>query len=1415
MIDHKRFGGIMNLDDKPDFILPNQHIDALNGRFYGAQNANTFQNVVGNSLINNSLPDGNNECIGSFYDGLKQRLIWFNWNSNNRHGIYQYDLKSFVITPLLICFTNSTTDILQFDLDFPIASVDIIYTSDIDGDILTWTARNARPKELNILSAINNIHGSNWLEEFLDIQKAPPTIPIKSAYENDDTVIVNNLRKKLFKPKYRYWYSDNQKSVWSSQGEIPIPLNYTNPETDTDPTKNCKIGCIVQTGGSDVVKIEIAMAESLGNVFSNFFSVIILNKSELLIPDNDTYVWRFFNDKAYNYVDLDESILLYDYVPYRANAQALLNGNVIIYGGIVEGKNPTLVDGEMTTDIEYPLTINTANVMSVTQYGMTGFSSGNIHFIVVGNIRFGDIYTSKILVGATSYTISYTCLVGDTPLAVLVGLSLSATSQGFIQVSIGDNDLVISRANQVLLNSTIIGYRQTISTQFVINNTLKTVTITGGDIYSSLFVKGVQFFIVFSTLNGIIFTVVSSVIVGVDLVVTVSTTLANETIVSGLLYFEVPINSSLPAYNSSSKENLGLVYFDEKGVTNGVNTNAIFNVNTQPLGILNFISHAPTFYTPYINASILSRPPLDAKYYQWVRTKNLTKESYLSWISDRTYKDDKYAYISIESIAAYKILNPTSIISYDFLPGDRIKFYILFNPDGTTSQVYGNEHDYEIYGQVTNPDIKGVIYTGKFIKIVLPITSSEFDFSSGLTLVYDYYYIELYTPAKAVANGLDVYYEFGEMYEIGDAGLATAFHQGQTQNQSTDLTTPATFKFNHGDTWYRTRTINIGNVILYDMVVGVLGTSTILGQKLASKSYSTTDYTIADVVTQQNFINNINSPGWTINVILNTYLFTVRGSLNLIAVNASANNFRIQIVVVQPAMVTTTYILYESTGAIDIGRLFSFDVSTVITIPPGSKIFLVMNCADANFRVNLVSGYLGYSEPSKDFTVGVIDENFSDFYESKVNSNGRPLVVNPNERQTFFGSLVRWGLADQQNTDIDQLNRFYPVNFDEIDRSKGAIQRFKIRERILRVFQNRACGQFGVYARFIQNNSGNPELVTTNDIITKNNINYYLGEFGLGDQYTALVSGKNQDYFVDPVRGYQVRLSDDGLQPISEEFKGQFYLRSLFIPYNKTWDRPNGGKAKILGCYDFFEEQYMTILQAGTENTDDSLLITTIDIHNPVAVDDDYTCYVNDTLSVPTRGIMINDTDDNPLTLTVQAGTFNTNHGVIIISSNGAIFYTPDADYVGADTYEYTLINQYGLTATANININVIEMEAGIILMWSGNPAMVPSGYALCDGTGGTPDLRGKFIVGYSAIDTDYNAIGKTGGAKTVTLDLTQIPSHTHPNAHVWNESGSGHLASGGTTDEGAISDTTGSSGGGAAHENRPPYYTLAYIIKL
>ena len=127
---------------------------------------------------------------------------------------------------------------------------------------------------------------------------------------------------------------------------------------------------------------------------------------------------------------------------------------------------------------------------------------------------------------------------------------------------------------------------------------------------------------------------------------------------------------------------------------------------------------------------------------------------------------------------------------------------------------------------------------------------------------------------------------------------------------------------------------------------------------------------------------------------------------------------------------------------------------------------------------------------------------------------------------------------------------------------------------------------------------------------------------------------------------------------------------------------------------------------------------------------------------------------------------------------------------------------------------NFPSIPTGAIILWSGASNAIPTGFVLCDGNNGTPDLRDRFIVGAGST---YSK-GDTGGASSVTLTINQIPSHNHSynSANHPTSTGPEQNQGGGPEDRTTfnVSKTTGNTGGGQSHENRPPYYALFYIMK-
>jgi hypothetical protein len=176
----------------------------------------------------------------------------------------------------------------------------------------------------------------------------------------------------------------------------------------------------------------------------------------------------------------------------------------------------------------------------------------------------------------------------------------------------------------------------------------------------------------------------------------------------------------------------------------------------------------------------------------------------------------------------------------------------------------------------------------------------------------------------------------------------------------------------------------------------------------------------------------------------------------------------------------------------------------------------------------------------------------------------------------------------------------------------------------------------------------------------------------------------------------------------------------------------------------------------------------------------------------------------------------------------------------------------YALNATGNGPI-----PQGGIIMWSGSISAIPTGWAVCDGANGRPDLRGRFIAGYDPNDGDYNntrkvgpsysdADGTSNGANTQDAKAIRItsnqsgvsshthgindPGHTHLNGNfveasaTWRGGGTSSPGNGtgynaqwqsGSSLTGITIQNSSVQDAPQSFENRPPFYVLAFIIKL
>ena len=204
----------------------------------------------------------------------------------------------------------------------------------------------------------------------------------------------------------------------------------------------------------------------------------------------------------------------------------------------------------------------------------------------------------------------------------------------------------------------------------------------------------------------------------------------------------------------------------------------------------------------------------------------------------------------------------------------------------------------------------------------------------------------------------------------------------------------------------------------------------------------------------------------------------------------------------------------------------------------------------------------------------------------------------------------------------------------------------------------------------------------------------------------------------------------------------------------------------------------------------------------------------------------------NDVILRLTAGGTGSGNDDIKVKAGSNITLTHD------NASEFTITGQQGV-------------PSGFIGLWSGAANAIPSGWYLCNGQNGTPNLSGKFVVGYSNNDALFD-VGDTGGSKdavvvshshgdgTLSTDNDthnhgiSDPGHIHQVAYTNSHSGDGVIEESGTglsgyeptessttgisinndTHAHDVTGSTSSTGESGANKNLPPYYALCYIMK-
>lgn len=956
----RAFTGKLNMDVSPYRMPPEDYSYAKNVTRDAQKDLQDgpISNIVGNRVVGFSFPEDTvNICIGSRQDPLRGNIIYFVWNNEGFHSILRFEESTRLIYRIFQSRTESDDiDILNFQLLYKVNDIDIVHR-DEDGDLLLWNDAYNRPGQLNIQDFESGLYGSSVTDDLIRLARIPGLDELNPSYKDDNSQLVNNLKKKLFQFTYAWVYKNGEISTIAPISKVALPVSAGEVETESDPGKDNVIELQVVGGPEDYKSIRIFGRENINNVWGDWFIVDTLDRDDYGIDPGNTYTYRFLNDGQYISADQRYMDLNFDNSADKCNTQGIVNGNVITQAGITNGYDP-IKRADVNVQIISELVdtdgsdADPANP-TITYVSSSPFPFKRTDFTIGPSISEGCFYSIKFHVpvfDAPDYnpSASYTVLGGGTVSDVAQALATSLNSQ---------MNPTASRKAEYIAPNIIRVTNITYQIDSIITSATSPVFFTGGS----------------------------------------------------------------ATWKWAAKYRLGLVYVDKYGKTNGVvsfvssiDDPTDFALTTASFDF-NVTSGAPKI--PVINASINHIPPSWAVAYYWVRTPNQTTDSFLEYVTAEVQGDVSYWYFCIENLNVFRTETTGFVPSYTFKSGDRLRVYASVN-SGSPAYTNYPVNDYEILGTVQRDMTitTGTATQGLFLKVKKPQASPP--------TYADNVFIEIYTPFLRSGDSTTVFYAFGESYPIYvDPITGIHYHVGQIDNQTESQ--PATFQFRDGDVYYKFREM---------------------------------------------------------------------------------------------------YKLNEATGKID---------------------------------------------PTTVYQVGLMDANYSDYWNSAVNSNSRGWVIDPNAKRLYEPALIRHGQAYQPGTDINGLNRFYAEDFIEVIRDYGDIMKIKARNNVLVCAQKLKIGRLYVDQQMTYNVDGTSNLILSSKLL--NTIQYYNGEYGIGDCPESFAMSTDSIYGWDNLRGVCWRLAQNGLTPIS--IIGQ--MNNFAVTESKT----RGFNYKIYGVFDTYTSLYISALE--------------------------------------------------------------------------------------------------------------------------------------------------------------------------------------------------------------------------------------------
>jgi hypothetical protein len=1157
----------LNKEDDVRLVKNVEMTDALNVRISADTNGDggVIKNAYGNAAVSfkagnnwqaktHALPAPTNKVIGSVSDLKDGIVIFFVWNSNEDHSIYRFSTAAGVAE---LVYRDS---VLSFQADSFIKG-DVIRSLDEDS-LLYFTDGISSPKKINVSRAIRggysgvlNTGSDSEKLEFLTLAKKPPLDPPTFTFFTDSSVEENNIYENTYQFAYRYVYLDGEVSAISKYSELAVSQQQLRDGLISDEQKleNNAIRVSVLTSVADVRRIEVLARN--GNTGAWFIIGEISNPS---LSSSSTLYVDFKNDQLYRFISTTDSDKLYDAVPLTAQSQTISGGRLFL-GNYTEGYANQRNDIQLLPNYDIRSSVQSIGVDNGTnpqqsgifiEFDLSAISSPSQDSILNVDFAFS---LGKTQLNSAGHFLHWVELDED-----LVEYNTGGLVENNIIVNA--NPINISEIVPVSSGSSKVDIANAIVSSISGNYNLIIDSTDKDDDYAMRVTDLLQ------ARGNVAATLAWPIYRGRFLffnglgIVTLSNYGYDPT--TSILKMLVVVNSCTlnikKVYGKSATSNTA-DYNNEKEFA--VDTPFVYSGDNAT-----YTPYDTTAYDSNIDDIIPSNPLASSIFSSYANTSDVIYSSTFISLDSDGYKGFKSGATHNFGIVYYDSRNRSSGVQ------KAGKVYI------------------DWYGDRTNKGVANVVMRIKntapaWARRWSPVYVKQGSVESFLeySVIQGFYATNTEaTNANADTSNNDVFY------------LSMRSLEGKDDSYKESKGANLEYAFVKGD---RLRVVSYGGstfpanidfkVVDYKYFTDDVTSNPILDSTNDDTTYSTTGWFL--VIKDKPYAgwdkSSIigNTDNWDDKCVIEIYRkrkqateevyyeigrsYDVNANGILAGDRTSIPVYSVQCIVEKPLQFRSNYIMYAGDIMSD-GSGNSFIVTNVHAEVSGSFNYYVYASllsgsftAATNYTVNIQNSTdcvvqldegdiyfrlrqlrYGYNPKTFNYLVRYVESDaVSDFFTSNNTSIGRPFTVIPDAKTAYRTGSVTYSDPFLIDVQTNGLSSFNPTlaNFYDLNYIHGSVRYMHNRDDSVIFLQDKKCGLFPVNRNLVQYADGGQNLTVSTDVV--GTPQYYQGEFGVNNNPESVAVEAGRLYFADIRNGKVIRISRDGITPISEQGMDSYF----------------------------------------------------------------------------------------------------------------------------------------------------------------------------------------------------------------------------------------------------------------------------------